>query len=92
MASRKWDAAAGEFDKQNPEVWGLFRKYALQALDSGRKRMGAKMIFERIRWYSTVETSTVDFKLNNNYTAYYARKFNLVHPGRMDFFATREQA
>ena len=45
------------FHKENPQIWELFEKYALEAMRKGRTHFGAKMIGERIRWYTKIETS-----------------------------------
>jgi len=38
------------FHSENPVVYRLFEKFALQLIDSGHDKLGAKMIIERIRW------------------------------------------
>jgi hypothetical protein len=81
-----------EFDRMHPEVWEMFLRFARDAHQRGRKRFGAKMIMERIRWYFTIEShpdSKEPFKLNNNYTARYVRKLHAMHPELGHLFATR---
>jgi len=78
-----------EFDRANPEVWRLFVRFTFQVIRSGRRHYGAKAVFERIRWHVALETTEVDFKLNNNFTAYYARKFHEEYPEHAGFFHTR---
>jgi hypothetical protein len=77
------------FDAANPEVWRLFERFALAAVHAGRERIGAKLIVERIRWHVSIETTGDDFKINNNYTAYYARRFQAAHPEHANLFQTR---
>ncbi len=86
----KHQEAAEKFDHANPEVWSLFRSYTIEALRRGRRKIGSKMVWERIRWYTAVETNEESPKLNNNYTAYYARKFQQQYPGWAHIFNTRE--
>jgi hypothetical protein len=78
----------------NPMVMVLFKKYTLEAMRSGRKRFGVAMIFERMRWYTSIETygeaSGDEFKLNNNYRAYIVRDFIAQYPAAGNFFETRE--
>src|SRR5690242_695575 len=38
------------YHRQHPEVYRLFKSFALQLWTAGRRRAGAKQIFERIRW------------------------------------------
>lgn len=77
------------FHAANPQVYRLFKKYALQAARARHRHFGSKMIFERMRWYTMIETTDADYKLNNNYTAYYARMFMADYPEHREFFRTR---
>ena len=79
-----------EFDRANPKVWGLFVQFAFRAINRGFNHYGAKTIFEAIRYYTDVHTTDPEFKLNNNYTAYYARKFMAEYPDYDGFFETRK--
>jgi hypothetical protein len=50
------------------------------------------MLLHRIRWESMLATKTEDdepYKLNQNYAAYYARKFMVDHPHLGKVFRTR---
>jgi hypothetical protein len=76
--------------KENPDIFILFVRYASQAMRAGRKHFGAKMIIERIRWYSQVETTDKDFKINDHYTSRYARLFETVYPEFKGFFELRK--
>jgi hypothetical protein len=78
-----------EFHHNNPKVYELFCHFARQALDAHRTRLSAKLLWERIRWYTTVETTDPEWKLNNNHHAYYARLWLADHPDRPDFFRLR---
>lgn len=77
------------YDRLNPEVWRYFKLFSFQMIDRGYKRIGSKMIFERIRW-ETMITGDGTFKINNNYTPYYARKFEQEFPEHSGIFAMRE--
>ena len=77
--------------RENPQVWVLFKRFSTEALKSNRKYFGARMIGERIRWFSYVETSDPDFKISNNHWPYYARLLMLRHPEQFaEFFARRD--
>jgi len=78
-----------KFDKKNPHVWELFVKFAFQSINKGFSHYGAKTIFEAIRYHCDITTIGSEFKLNNNYTAYYARKFHKAFPLYGNFFETR---
>jgi hypothetical protein len=68
----------------NPAVWRQFERYALDAIQTQRK-LGAKAIMERVRWETEIERNE-DFKVSNNWTAYYARIFALKYPAFRDYF------
>jgi len=80
---------AEQFDAANPQVWYEFERIALQVAGRGHKHYGAKAIFEVIRFRRAIETTDADFKLNNNLTPYYARKFMERHPEYDGFFEIR---
>lgn len=79
------------YDEQNPEIWEFFQKFSLQMINRGYSRIGSKMIFERIRWETMIIGKGI-FKVNNNYTPYYARKFERLYPHFEGIFAKRESA
>lgn len=79
------------FHRENPHVYKLFEDYSYQALRRGYKKFSAKAVFERLRWYIKMETVGEDFKLNNNYTAHYARKLMRENPEFAGFFDLRER-
>lgn len=79
-----------QFHKQNPQVYKLFKHFASQARDR-REHFGARMIGERLRWYTQIETTDADYKLNDHIWPYYARMLMLDEPERYaDFFSTRD--
>jgi hypothetical protein len=81
------------FHREHPQVWRLFIKFTNERIQRGFKHYSVNAIFERIRW----ETDQADvdgnseFKLNNNYRAFYARRFMRMKPAHEGFFRTREQ-
>jgi len=78
------------FNEQYPQVYLLFEKFALQLIHAGKKKLGAKMILERIRWeIATGSKDEEGFKINNNYTAYYSRWFIRNHPQYAEYFEFR---
>tara|TARA_R110000868_G_scaffold71029_3_gene208424 strand:- start:2180 stop:2542 length:363 start_codon:yes stop_codon:yes gene_type:complete len=79
-----------DFDRENPKVWEMFCRFAHEAIASGRKVLSASLIVERIRWEVFVVTSGDDFKINNNFRAFYARKFMREYPVHGEMFRTRK--
>lgn len=86
-------AAFEKFDEENPRIWELFVGLCERALRAGRRRAGARMIMEVIRWEIFVTTkSDDDFKINDHHTPYYARKYMGQHPELPEFFELRRLA
>ena len=79
-----------QYDKENPEIWIYFRKYAFEAKRKGFKNYGAKGIFELIRWHTGVSGND-KFKINNIYTPDYARKMMKEFPQFEGFFRIKER-
>lgn len=79
------------FDKANPHVYPIIYETAVRLAESGRTRFSIAEIVEEIRYERTVATrrdGKDDFKINNSYRAFYARKL-LRH--RPDLFAGKLQ-
>jgi hypothetical protein len=81
-----------EFNAAHPEVYAMFERFALEALRF-RRVIGAKAVWERMRWETSVGSEQAeDFRLNNNFTAYYSRLFMERHPEHVEAFETRAVA
>lgn len=77
--------------KKDP-VYEAFKRRALQLIDKGRRRYGAKRIVEEIRYDTTLQHAPEyadGYKVNNNMTSLYARRFMEEHPEHDGFFKTR---
>ena len=80
------------FHLANPEVWRLFQRFAFEAARAGRTRYSARTIIHRIRWYVEVETRGDHFKINNDFSPFYARLWARAYPSHEDLFETRTSA
>ncbi len=80
---------AAAFHAENPHVFEALRRRALRAKRRGYKP-GIKCLFELLRWSHGMSTQGDEFKLNNNYTAYYARLLMEREPELRGFFELRE--
>ena len=80
------------FHKANPHVWTLFCQFANDMREI-RDRYSAKATFERVRWEIdfTITSETDVLKMNNDFTAYYARMFLVTHPQAEKFFELRRR-
>ncbi len=79
-----------EFHRQNMHVYELFKHFSFEVIKIGHKNFSSKAIFERIRWETAIKTTDEQFKLQNNFTPYYARLFMTHFPEHDGFFRTRE--
>lgn len=81
------------FHNKHPEVWNLFVRFTMEKISCGFKHYSARGIFHRIRW-ETEEPSYQagkEFKLNDHYSPFYARRFHRIYPQHDGFFRTRKQ-
>jgi hypothetical protein len=89
------DELQAEFDRyhqENPKVYEAFKRLTFQLISAGRENFSASAVVERIRWGVSIgEYGPDDFKINNNYRAFYARLFHVEHPQHEGFFRTRKQ-
>lgn len=78
-----------EFHRAKPGVYRLFDRFTREVIVAGFRRYSADAIMHRVRWHTHIETGDVEFKLNNNYVAYYARLWMRDNPRYAGFFETR---
>jgi hypothetical protein len=81
------------FNKEHPEVWKLFVRFTKDRIAQGFEHYSSDAICHRVRWETDQPTYDKDkeFKLNNNFTAFYARRFHRRYPEHDGFFRTRRQ-
>ena len=84
------DEAFAEFDRLNPHIYELFKKYLREWWKANRNNPGAKtsskLIINRIRWEVETTTTAKDFKINDAFTSRYSRKFSNEHPEYANLF------
>jgi hypothetical protein len=73
----------------NPHVWQLFERFALEAIRAGATRTSGWLIVNRIRWETAVITRGDDFKISNDFVALYVRLFQHSHPKYRHMFSTK---
>ena len=78
-----------EFHNNNLDVYTELVNLAFQLKRVGYKEYGIKGLFEVLRWQRSIRTVSSKFKLNNNYTSYYARLIMSRNPGLRGFFRLR---
>ncbi|RKY10425.1 MAG: hypothetical protein DRP56_01010 [Planctomycetota bacterium] len=80
-----------QYDADHPAIWPAFEYQTLWLIGKGFEHYGAKAVFEHVR-YRLIDRhgKKGHFKLNNNFTACYARKFMRMYPQFNEFFETRK--
>ena len=77
------------YHRSHPWIWKEFYALACEMAATGRKRYGAKSIMEVLRWNYEKANPNKDFKINNNFAAYYARLCIAHDPKFETFFELR---
>jgi hypothetical protein len=73
----------------NTHVYELFEQFAREAMQR-KSRIGARFVFERIRWYEQVEKGCNHYRVNNDFVAFYARLLMLEKSEFKGLFITRK--
>lgn len=69
-----------QYHDSNKHIYEIYKAVAFDLIRQGRKRIGSKFIFERIRYDLPYFQSEGIYKIDNNQASMYARKFVLEHP------------
>jgi hypothetical protein len=78
------------FDAAHSEIWTVFLQFTFQLIRAGHNHYSARAVLHRIRWHMAVDHPVkTAFKVNNNHSAFYARKFHRRYPIHAGFFRTR---
>ena len=77
-----------EYFNQNPSIYEEYKKVAFSLINRGYKRLSSKFIFEIVR-YNTNIYGNDGYKINNIYTADYARQFERDFPAYTGYFSKR---
>lgn len=78
-----------DWHKQNPQVWEYFERFALEAVNKGRKKISHWLIINRIRWEISIMTTGGEFKISNDHIAFYARLWKATYPQYAELFTTK---
>jgi hypothetical protein len=84
------DLAFWTFHASNPAVYETLARLARDALARGKRRIGAKALWEVMRWEVWLATEGDEFNLNNNHTSRYARLLMARETDLRGVFVLRE--
>jgi hypothetical protein len=79
-----------KWHKLNPNVYELFKKFTFEAIDKGHTRFSHWLVMNRIRWETSIDTVGDEFKIRNDFIAYYARLFMHEFPEHNEIFAIKK--
>jgi hypothetical protein len=69
------------YDMENPTVYPLLERFALERMQRSRGRFSMKAVVERARWETAITTDDEQgYKINDRWTAFHARRFVETHP------------
>jgi len=80
-----------KYHSANPHIYEMFVRIALTQISKGYKNYSARDIFPIMRWETKTKAEGDRYKINNNYSADYARMFMGEHPEYKGFFELRER-
>lgn len=80
------------FHEANPHVYHMIVAKAIALKRRGIERYGIAAIWEALRYSRAMYSATDDYKLNNNYKAYYARLIMKTVGELEGFFIIRAQS
>jgi hypothetical protein len=79
------------FHAENPSVYTTLVRLAREWVKrTGRHQIGIGALYERARWEIALATNDPDFRINNNFRAYYARLIMCQEPDLTELFDLRE--
>ena len=84
------DALFLTFHEENPHLYRELVKLARELKAAGHRRYSIKGLYETLRYRWSLRTKGEPVKLNNNYTAHYARLIMAQERDLEGFFSTRE--
>jgi hypothetical protein len=73
----------------NIHVWDAFVAEAIKVQNKGYKHYSARTIIHVLRHHSAISENESEWKINNNYSPYLARLFDLVYPHKAGLFEYR---
>lgn len=90
LFDEKTESAFRIYHEANPEIYNWFKLFAFEKIQRGAKHIGAKQIFEMLRFESPVNANGDPFKVNNSFTSAYTRMFLRDYPEYADKFELRK--
>jgi len=87
---REWFELFRKTHKRNPEIYTMFKRFTLEAIENKHRHIGGNLIMQRVRWETSASTSFGEFKINESLMAYYVRFFCGEHPIHKEVFRKKK--
>ncbi|OCB57664.1 hypothetical protein A5677_17015 [Mycobacterium malmoense] len=82
-----------EFHRSNPNVYATLLRLAREWVQqTGGKKIGIGALYERARWELAITTNDPDYRLNNDFRAFFARLIMYENPDLRGLFELRYSA
>jgi hypothetical protein len=81
-----------KIDLDNPNIWRLFQRFTFEMIGRGFLHYSSDAVLHRVRWETdlTMKGNAAEhFKISNDFSCCYARKFRDLHPTHDKFFLLR---
>lgn len=78
------------FHLENPQVYRRLVEMALRVRAKGHRHYSIMTLWGALRYEATISTTGDQYKLNNNWMPYYARRIMAEVPALQGFFRTRK--
>lgn len=85
----RWQREFEAYDREHPEVYTELVHLCNQLKSRGITKYGFSTLVHQLRWHFHVERGNAEFKLNQNYSPYYARKLANEYEQFRDLFEFR---
>jgi len=83
--SLEWATNFKTYHKNNPHIYDTFESITLELIGLGRTQFAVRNILGKMRWDMAISGND-EYKINENYSAYYGRLFEEKHPSYEGFF------
>ena len=80
------------FHLNNPRIALELRRLALELYEAGLRKYSIKGLYEVLRYNAAISTTGKKYKLNNDFTPFYARLLMETEPRLKGFFNIRKRA
>lgn len=87
--SAKINQRFNQYITDNPHIYEAFKNYTFAAIAKQYKCFSAEFIFNVIRWETAISGKD-QYKINNDFKAFFARKFMQDYPQYTGYFITRK--